>query len=1104
MNKTHWAGFLLAGMLAGLAACGGGGDDADNPPAPPPPTTPPGTVIGSAGGTVAGPNGAKVVIPAGALTTDTRIHIELTTAGAPALPAGYTSKGQVFAFTPHGTTFAQPVTVTIPFDPATVTAARTPGFYKTNAQNQWARIPNAVFDANTVSASVTSFSYMDVLDPPLVLGKPVHEYEVSELKGEALTDDHFVSGISVQEGFQQHFDFGAAQRDADVYSFDGSLVVASDGLATAQFAATPDGGDWWLGVESPIGITGVPTNTVGLEATFTQTQSFIKRTPDATLSFFITDAFMQTSDANGLLDRGCPTAHQVGILCDMIGASVFLDVSGFTVPAPPFDRFDYFYKLAGSAALTGIAGSWDARATTAPFSQHKLWNIEDFEFTVDEIDGAPEALITMDLAHPIFHEYDVDLSEVEVGQAFTIQFFAYVKAYNRAASSVNRIGAEAETSSRVYLRDPRSPRGLTMTSEGLEAIETQTPVEAPPLVPVLPAPCDLGIAPDPTAGTIQFDAASYRQAESNVASPVRVTRVGGTRGAVTATLTTSDGSAAAGVDYDALAISVFFGDGDDEPRTVSVNAIQDTAFSEPDETVNLTLSQPGGCAALGSQTTAVLTIQDDDEPPPPPSFTVGGTVTGLEGTGLTLQDHHFLTVMPGNGAFTFTAPTQSGSPYEVTITAQPINPVQTCTLARGSGIMGNADVTNLEVTCVTPPSPGGGLDPGFGGGTGIVGSTFGGDETDMVLQPDGRILMIGGSSSDFVMARFNADGTPDATFGGGDGQVTTDIAGGLDAAFGAALLSDGRIIVVGSARVSGNDDFAVVRYEADGDVDTTFGTQGKVTTDFFAQRDRAFGVAVFPDDSIVVVGDAIVGAGNTDFAVARYTAGGVLDATFGGAGTGKVNTDIADRVDIAKNVVIEEGGSILVTGTITMGTSSSLAHTGLARYTSTGALDDSLGPDGTLSLANLSLGEGLAVQSDGRILVAGSASVAGDTHFAVMRLEESGSPDVSFGFGGLATAGFSTQDDYGRDVAIDSQGRILVSGQSSNLLTTAADFAVARFLPAGGLDPGFDDDGKFTVDFFGSSDSAENVAVQPDGRVLLGGFAVNGTAVRHGLARFIP
>jgi uncharacterized delta-60 repeat protein len=1102
--KTRLTTLVLAGMFLGLAACGGGGDETTPPPAPSPspsPPPPPGTVIGAAGGTVTGPNGAKVVIPAGALSSETRINIEVVSTGVPALPAGYASKGQVFAFTPHGTTFAQPVTVTIPFDPAVVTTAHAPGFYKTNAQNQWGRIPNAVFDADSVSAQVTSFSFMDVLDPRLLIGNPTYEYEVLELKGEALEVVETIQSDPLQGGLARHHDFGAAQRDAEVFSFDGTLIVPSDNIATAQVAATPDGDDWWVGVDSPLGITGVPTDTVGLWAAFKHTQSFVKREPDATLSFFITSAFMQTSDANGLLDRGCPRAHLVGILCDMIGAEVLIDVTGFTVPATPFVDFKTFYKLSGTAALTGIAGSWHSEASTAPFSHHKLWSIDEFDFSIEEIDGAPEALITVDLAHPIFHEYDVDLSSIAVNQAFTVQFFATTKAYNRAASSVNNVGPEAETSARAYLRDPRAPRGMRMSAAGLEAIDTPEGVEPPPLVPVVPAPCEPGPGPDPAAGTIQFDAPGYRQSESNVAPQVRVTRLGGTRGAVTATIRTSDGSAVAGVDYDALAVSVFFADGDDEPRTVTVHAIQDAAFSEPDETVNLTLSEPGGCAALGAQTTAVLTIQDDDEPPPPPSFTVGGTVSGLEGTGLTLRDQQFLTLTPGNGPFTLSLPVQSGSPYEVTITAQPSNPVQVCTIQNGSGIMGNAPVTNIRVTCVTPAPPGG-LDTGFGGGTGMVTSTFGGDETDMLLQPDGKIIMVGGSSTDFVMARYNADGTLDSGFGGGDGLVTIDIAGGADAAFGAALLADGRIIVVGSARVGSNDDFAVVRYEADGDVDTTFGTLGKTTTDFFGQRDRAFGVAVFPDNSIVVVGDANVPAANADFAVARYDANGVLDATFGGAGTGKVTTDIAGGVDIAKNVLIESDGNILVTGPTTIGTSSALGHAGLARYTPAGILNDSLGTDGTLSLAGMSLGEGLAVQSDGKILVAGNASVAGDIHFAVMRLEKGGAPDGSFSSMGLATAGFTTQDDFGRDVTVDSAGRILVSGEASNRANP--DFAVARFTPAGVLDAAFDDDGKFTVDFFGSFDGAENVAVQADGKILLGGFAANGNTVRYGLARFVP
>ncbi len=228
------------------------------------------------------------------------------------------------------------------------------------------------------------------------------------------------------------------------------------------------------------------------------------------------------------------------------------------------------------------------------------------------------------------------------------------------------------------------------------------------------------------------------------------------------------------------------------------------------------------------------------------------------------------------------------------------------------------------------------------------------------------------------------------------------------------LQSDGKIIVVGWARVGSSDDFAITRYLPKGAVDTDFGTQGKTTTDFFGQRDRAFAVAIQPDNRIVVVGEAIVTSGNSDFAVARYDANGVLDTSFGGDGTGKVTTDIAEHVDIGKHVVIESNGTILVTGTITMGTSPALAHTGRARYSSAGALDSSLGTHGTLSIPNMQLGDGLALQPDGKILVAGNVVVTGNTVFGVMRLGTNGFPDLDFGSAGLATAGFNALADQQR------------------------------------------------------------------------------------------
>src|ERR1700754_4977611 len=112
MNVTsRMMRIAAACLLLVLGGCGGGGGGDEGAGSPPPAQT----GVGPAGGTVTGPNGAKVVIPPGALTTTIDIRIEQTSAGSPALPGGFSVSGQMFAFTPHGTTFAVPVTVTLPF-----------------------------------------------------------------------------------------------------------------------------------------------------------------------------------------------------------------------------------------------------------------------------------------------------------------------------------------------------------------------------------------------------------------------------------------------------------------------------------------------------------------------------------------------------------------------------------------------------------------------------------------------------------------------------------------------------------------------------------------------------------------------------------------------------------------------------------------------------------------------------------------------------------------------------------------------------------------------------------------------------------------------------
>jgi uncharacterized delta-60 repeat protein len=1109
-TKTRNSGLALMATLAlGLTACGGG-NDAPTAPVPPPPP-PPGTVIGPAGGTVTGPNGASVVIPAGALTTNTRINITVSSAGAPPLPGGFTPSGQMYSFTPHGAAFALPVTLTLPFDAAAVPAGQSPAFYKTiNGETQWDKIVSATFGANNVSAQATAFSFAQILIEPLFRGDPVREWTFSDFRGRRMIRTELESGRQEGGVVERFREFGPVFESSDLLDHEiGTLdggTIEPDGIADGQVFSTADGVTYGAFAEAPYGDRDLADSPAGAQTLLRQYQAFIKRSSDARLTFTLSGAFIDLRDDNLGFSRGpvlnpaCTYDSEIvdtrDACQDLVRGQLMLLVDAYTHATSATSPGRKFYFVGGIATASGHRNLFGGGTRPVWNSRIPLWTNDDFRFDI----LPPANGLVLSLLGP--RTFSIDLSGVALGEEFTLRSTVLVEATNRQGD--NSIGErEAPSGAAAFLRDPIGIDGTSLVFSGLQPIANPVLV-APPDAPVEPAPCTPGPAPDPLAGVIEFDAANYLAGEiSGTDVPILVTRSGGTRGAVTATIATADISATAGGDYEALNSSVFFADGDAEPRQVLVPILGDDLSDEPDETLTLRLSQPGGCVALGAQASATLTIRDEDIPAPPASFTVGGTVSGLVGTGLTLQDHRFESITPGNGVFTFSLPTQNGLPYSVIVLTQPGNPVQICTVANGSGTMSNANVTNVLVACAPPQAPAG-LDPGFGGGTGKVSAAFGGDDTDMLLQPDGKVLMVGGSPTDFMLARYNPDGTLDQGFGT-NGLVTTDFAGGADAAFGAALLGDGRIVVVGTARIGNNDDFALVRYEPDGSVDTSFGTQGKTTTDFFGTRDRAYAVAVFPDNSMVVVGETLLAVGSsTDFALARYTANGVLDTNFGGAGTGRTNTDIAERVDIAQNVVIESTGTILVSGTITMGTSPVLAHGAVARYSTAGILDGTFGAAGKLTIPNRSFGDGLALQDDGQIIVAGSAIVGLDTHFGVMRIRTSGEIDSTFGNGGVATAGFTTDDDYGRDVAIDGQGRILVSGQSSNLVIASANFAVARFTPDGVLDTSFDGDGMFTVDFFGASDSAENVAIQPDGRIVLGGFAVNGTAVRFGLARINP
>lgn len=180
-------------------------------------------------------------------------------------------------------------------------------------------------------------------------------------------------------------------------------------------------------------------------------------------------------------------------------------------------------------------------------------------------------------------------------------------------------------------------------------------------------------------------------------------------------------------------------------------------------------------------------------------------------------------------------------------------------------------------------------------------------------------------------------------------------------------------------------------------------------------------------------------------------------------------------------------------------------HTALMRVDDTGTPDDTFGVNGKLLLTGRSVGEGLAVQRDGKLVLAGRVNAVVPpllrNEFALMRLDDDGDVDTTFGTGGLVTTQISTLGDEALAVAMQADDKIVVAGRSRSQVNS--NFAVTRYDSAGVLDPSFAAGGKLEIDFFGFTDIAESVVVQGDGKIVLGGLARNNVS-GYGVARVNP
>jgi uncharacterized delta-60 repeat protein len=345
------------------------------------------------------------------------------------------------------------------------------------------------------------------------------------------------------------------------------------------------------------------------------------------------------------------------------------------------------------------------------------------------------------------------------------------------------------------------------------------------------------------------------------------------------------------------------------------------------------------------------------------------------------------------------------------------------------------------------------------------------------IQSDGKIVVAGltgrGASADFALARYNFNGSLDPTFGS-QGRVTTDFGGHGDSARALAIQSDGRIVAAGSAQdIYGTYGFALARYNGDGSLDPTFGIGGKVTTAIPASRINA--LAMQFDGKIVAAGTIDNSVTGSLGAIVRYNSDGSMDAAFGIEG--KVTTEVPDIPTYVNAMVIQADGKIIAAGGCVWCNRSWAL---LARYNTDGSPDKTFGDGGRVTTDKSSI-QGVALQSDGKIIAAG-----GFPDFGVARYNADGSLDAAFGAGGKAVTKFGEDDGYLYALSLQSDGKIIAAGEA--ILLGVNLFALARFNRDGSLDATFGSGGKVLSGFGGRGSRITSLGIQRDGKIVAAGY----------------
>ena len=369
--------------------------------------------------------------------------------------------------------------------------------------------------------------------------------------------------------------------------------------------------------------------------------------------------------------------------------------------------------------------------------------------------------------------------------------------------------------------------------------------------------------------------------------------------------------------------------------------------------------------------------------------------------------------------------------------------------------------------------------------------------SDLQIQKDGKFL-IAGSNNDNNFALVRLHGV--SNFTSNQGKIYTQFNTNNDVANAIAMRAGGKPIVVGNVTNAINPtsgtDFGIVAYNADGSLDYAFGSNAFVSISFDAD-DRANAVAVQTNDKILVAGKAANGS-QYNLVVVRYNANGTLDNTFGISGIATLEIDDFDTE--AMSIAMQTDGKIVVTG-LSQDQFNGNFYAILARFNTNGFLDNTFGTNGVVDLpaGNGYVGKSVAIQSDGKIVIA-CASQSSVGNFVVIRCNANGSADNTFDTDGKVSTNVGTDNSFAKSLVLQSDGKIVVCGAAKENSQNV--FAMLRYTTNGSLDNSFDADGIVLTNFSPIHATANAVAIQPDGKIFLTGNTTITTNADMVLARY--